>query len=193
MNPLYLKIIYMVFYVAFGVIRRPHEKAQKKNKIVNDQKTTLEKVLLFATMLGMMLFPLLYIFSPWLNFANYQPPVWVPILGLLLMPFTLWLFYRSHKDLGQNWSVSLEVRDKHTLITDGVYKKVRHPMYTAIWLWVIIQALVLSNYIGGLSGIIGFGALYFLRVYKEEDMMIKEFGTAYQNYMQQTGRLIPKF
>ncbi len=50
------------------------------------------------------------------------------------MVAALWLFWRSHADLGRNWSQAFELRKGHELITHGVYRVVRHPMYAAIWL-----------------------------------------------------------
>jgi len=52
---------------------------------------------------------------------------------------------RTHKDLGRNWSVTLEVREQHALVTNGVYSRVRHPMYSAFWLWALAQALLLPK------------------------------------------------
>ena len=69
----------------------------------------------------------------------------------------LWLFYRSHKNLGRNWSATLEIQKGHNIVDAGVYKYIRHPIYSAIWLWVIIEALLLNNYIAGLSDLIRFG------------------------------------
>lgn len=177
--------------VATVVIRKPHEKRNKDNTITQDNKTNLEKTLLAITSLGMMILPLVYLITPFLSFANYTLPLYVHLIGIAMIPFMLWLFYRSHKDLGRNWSVTLEIREDHTIVDTGVYKYIRHPMYTAIWIWVIIQALLLNNYIAGLSGIIGYGALYFFRVGREEAMMLEEFGQKYAEYKQRTKRLLP--
>ena len=54
--------------------------------------------------------------------------------------------------LGRNWSITLEIRDSHRLVTDGLYRYVRHPMYTSFWLWAIAQALLIPNWIAGLQG-----------------------------------------
>ena len=35
---------------------------------------------------------------------------------------SLALFYVVHRDLGRSWSVTLELRDDHALITHGVYR-----------------------------------------------------------------------
>ncbi|MEM9338023.1 MAG: protein-S-isoprenylcysteine O-methyltransferase [Bacteroidota bacterium] len=192
MEPLALKIIYGIFMLASFIIRMPHERRNKANKIIDDYKSTLEKTLLFIVYIGMMILPLLYVFTGVLSFADYELPLALHILGMLFMLLFAWLFYRSHKDLGQNWSVSLEIRDEHTLISSGIYRKVRHPMYTSIWMWVIGQALILNNYVAGLSGIFAFGLMYFLRVGPEEKMMEATFGDRYNVYKSRTGRLFPK-
>ena len=47
--------------------------------------------------------------------------MFVSSLGLLL---------RTQYDLDANWSRTLQIREGHTLVTNGLYQKVRHPMYT---------------------------------------------------------------
>ena len=83
---------------------------------------------------------------------------------------------------GKNWSVSLEIRDEHQLVTDGLYRYVRHPMYSSFWLWAIAQFFLLPNWVAGLAGLIGVAILYFFRVGKEEAMMRGRFGEAYDQY-----------
>lgn len=193
MDPILLKIIYGLSMLASVIIRRPHEKKNRANKIINDQKTVLEKTLLVLVYIGMMILPVLYVFTGWLDFADYSLSLVFQLLGVACMMLFAWLFYRSHKDLGQNWSVSLEIREEHTLISSGIYRTIRHPMYTAIWFWVIGQSLLLHNYIAGLSGIAAFGLMYLLRVGPEEKMMEATFGQQYIDYKSATGRLLPKF
>lgn len=64
-------------------------------------------------------------------------------------------------------------------------------MYTAIWLAVIAQPMILNNYIAGFAGIVSFAIMYILRIGKEEAMMQERFGEAYRDYMKRTNRLIP--
>jgi protein-S-isoprenylcysteine O-methyltransferase Ste14 len=191
MDPLILKIGYGVIVIATSIIRYPHEKRNKANKIKANKKGILEKTLLGLVFLGMMILPLIYLFTNLFSFANYELPVLQQITGLLFIPPMIWLFYRSHKDLGKNWSASLEIREGHNIVDSGVYKYIRHPMYSAILILVICQALLLNNYIAGLSGLISFGILYIFRVKKEEQMMLSEFGEQYRKYMQRTKRIIP--
>jgi protein-S-isoprenylcysteine O-methyltransferase Ste14 len=101
------------------------------------------------------------------------------------------LLWRTHVDLGCNWSESLELRASHQLITTGVYSYVRHPMYASIWLWGLAQALLLHNFIAGFAQLVLFAPLYFIRVPREERMMLDRFGASYASYMKRTGRILP--
>lgn len=164
----------------------------KTNQIVDSRKTALEILLLFLAFVGMLVTPLIYVFTPLLSFADYQLPSWMGWAGVMVLVVAFWLFWRSHADLGRNWSYTLELRKGHQLITSGVYKYIRHPMYAAIWMWGVAQVLLLHNWIAGWSHLLSFSLLYFLRVPREEQMMLNQFGEEYQSYMNRTGRIIPR-
>jgi protein-S-isoprenylcysteine O-methyltransferase Ste14 len=151
-----------------------------------------EKILLFIVITGSLLLPFVYLFTPLLAFADYRLPSFVPWCGAAVMVAALWLFWRSHSDLGLNWSVTLAMRKEHELITDGVYRSIRHPMYASIWLWGLAQALMLQNWLAGFSALVSFAPMYFLRTPAEEQMMSEFFGQQYRDYMGRTGRLFPR-
>ena len=154
--------------------------------------TSQERILLGLLFLGMFFVPIVYAASRWLDFANYTLPAWAGWLGVLLLAGAVLVFWRGHVDLGLNWSPSLEIREKHELVTRGIYRVIRHPMYASQWLWVIAQPLLLQNWIAGLIGLLTFIPFYFLRVRAEEQMMLDSFGTEYREYMKMTGRVLPK-
>jgi protein-S-isoprenylcysteine O-methyltransferase Ste14 len=104
---------------------------------------------------------------------------------------SLWLFWRSHADLGRNFSIRLVIRQEHALVTTGVYRRVRHPMYASALLWSLGQALLLPNWITALAGLLGFCILYCGRVRREELLMLKTFGEEYRKYMLRTQKLVP--
>ena len=127
-----------------------------------------------------------------IGFADYPLPAFAPWCGAVLMLLALWLFWRSHADLGQNWSVTLEVRKGHQLVTHGVYRRIRHPMYAAIFLFCLAQGLLLPNWLAGWSALVPFALMYLLRIRREEQMMLQFFGEEYRDYMGRTWRLLPR-
>jgi len=149
---------------------------------------------LLASLWGLaVLVPLFYMFTNWLDFVNYDLPAWAGWVGVVTFASALWLLWRSHADLGRNWSVTMEIREGHTLVTNGVFRCIRHPMYAAHLVWGIAQALLIQNWIAGLGGLVILFPLYLLRIPREERMMLEQFGDEYRLYMNRTGRVIPRF
>ena len=189
-----MSIFEIVFWAAIVVemiVRAPINKQRKQESMSKSQVTSQEKTLLLLLFLGMFLLPLIYSATNWLDFANYTLPGWANWLGVVFILGALIVFWRAHADLGLNWSPSLEIREKHELITRGIYGLIRHPMYASQWLWVLAQPLLLPNWIAGLANLIIFVPFYLLRVQAEEQMMMETFGDTYRNYMKNTGRVLP--
>mgnify|MGYP003676856825 CR=1 FL=1 len=185
--------VYFVGFVIYFGTRHVFIQRTKHEAKAVCRMDAQEKMLLGAMVPGTIALPLLYLFTPLLNFANYALPTPVLGAGLLMLLGSLLLFWRSHADLGRNWSVSLELREKHELITRGVYHHVRHPMYLSIWLWVLGQGMLLQNWLAGWTMLPAFATMYCLRTPREEQLMCEQFGDAYRSYMQQTGRLLPRW
>ena len=77
------------------------------------------------------------------------------------------------------------------MVSTGVYRLIRYPMYASALLWSVGQAFLLPNWVTGLAGLLGFYILYFGRVRREELLMLKTFGDEYRQYMMRTWRLVP--
>lgn len=184
--------VYFVGIVAEIAIRAPYNKGRKAEKMSERRITTQEKILLGLLLVGMFILPFVYAASSWLDFANYTLPPWAGWVGVALLAGALFVFWRGHADLGLNWSPSLEIREKHELITRGIYGVIRHPMYASQLLWVIAQVLLLQNWLAGCFDLVVFVPFYFLRVRAEERMMLDSFGDPYRDYMKKVGGIIPK-
>lgn len=184
--------IYFVAILVEMVVRAPINKKRKLEKMSEQRVTGQEKTLLLLLLLGMFILPVIYAATDWLDFANYTLPSWAGWIGVVLLAGALYVFWRAHADLGLNWSPSLEIREKHELITRGIYGVIRHPMYASQWLWVLAQPLLLQNWIAGFANLIVFIAFYSLRVRAEEQLMVEQFGDQYRSYMKKVGAVFPK-
>jgi protein-S-isoprenylcysteine O-methyltransferase Ste14 len=190
-----MNIFTIVFFTALVIemiIRVPLNQKRKQEKMSEQRYTDQEKILLGLLSLGGFFVPIIYAATNWLDFANYTLPIWAGWLGILLIAGAVFIFWRAHADLGINWSPTLEIREKHELITRGIYGIVRHPMYASQWLLAIAQPLLLQNWIAGFLNLLVFIPFYFLRVKAEEQMMLDSFGAEYKEYMKTTGGVLPR-
>ena len=190
MNPWIAKAVTLAASVVMVAIRAPHGQRSRRVKVVADRKGGRETALLALAWLGFVI-PLIWVASSVFAFAEYPLHAGPLVAGTACIVAGLWLFHRSHADLGTNWSVTLEVREQHRLITHGVYRRIRHPMYTALFLYAVGQALVIPNWLAGPSNLVAFGILFVCRVGAEEAMMRAQFGDAYDAYMSRTQRVVP--
>ena len=190
MNPWFGKVIILASSIIMVIIRAPHGQRSRTVKVIRSRRGALEAVLLTLAWVAFFV-PLVWVASTVFAFADY-PPRPIPLLaGIVCLAVGLWLFARSHADLGTNWSITLEVREQHQLVTRGIYRTLRHPMYSALLLYSLGQALVVPNWIAGPSYAVAMSLLFALRLGPEERMMLEEFGNDYEAYRGRTKRLVP--
>jgi protein-S-isoprenylcysteine O-methyltransferase Ste14 len=185
------KTALLILAVGWYVIRYPYQRRAHRTPVAKTERGLREYLLMTISATGFGLIPLIYIcfnFPRWADYPFHPTQAW---LGIVVAAGSLVLFRLTHRALGRFWSVSLDVREQHALVTDGIYRYVRHPMYTAFWLWAIAQVLLLPNWVAGFAAMVGFGVLFFGRVPREEQLMLKSFGDDYRQYMARTYRLVP--
>jgi protein-S-isoprenylcysteine O-methyltransferase Ste14 len=183
--------VFLAGFIAGFLIRVVYTAGRRGVKIEKKFSSVMDIILISAAGIGMDL-PFLYLLTPWLDFANYDLPIWSGWVGTAAIAGAIFVLWRSHADLGRNWSATLRILEQHSLVTSGVYRHVRHPMYTAHLLWAIAQGLLLANWIAGWAFLVFSIPLYLIRIPKEERMMIEHFGEEYRQYISRTGRLIPR-
>ncbi len=186
------KIVYFVLFMVISAVRKYFTSKQAKKGMAKEKRTGLDIFFLVINGIGMVI-PLVYVFTSRLDFADYDLPDWVGWLGVLVILDAAWLLFWSHRDLGRHWTISVGLREGHKLITTGIYKYIRHPMYAAHLVWAIGQILILHNWIAGYSFIVAMLPFYLYRSRREEEMLIEEFGDDYREYKRKTGALFPKF
>ncbi len=184
------KAVVLIANLAVLVIRAPHGIRSFRVRVA---KSRMKRLDLPVLVFGKVAFSLPIVWGVWSLFAFADYPL-NPVLLITGTPFLawgLWLFHRSHVDLGTNWSQTLEVRENHSLVTEGIYQRVRHPMYLSLLIFSAGQALVLPNYVAGACPVLAVILVVAARVSREERMMVEEFGEKYEAYRKQSKRLIP--
>ncbi|MFX1318170.1 MAG: isoprenylcysteine carboxylmethyltransferase family protein [Promethearchaeota archaeon] len=133
----------------------------------------------------------LYIFFPYLFPWMVLPiPDWFRWLGVIIAFISLFLLWWAHATLGKAFSKILTIQDQHTLVSNGPYQRVRHPMYTAFIIlflsWFLMTAHILFFFLW-----FTFLVYIVLRMPQEEAMLLEKFGETYREYILRTGRLFP--
>jgi len=183
--------IWFAGLIAWYIIRRPFERTARRVATIKSFFGWRERGLLALAFAGLFVIPGVYALNGFPRQLDRPVVPAIAYLGLALLCGALALFYRSHLDLGRNWSISLEIRSEHRLITTGVYRLIRHPMYSSFFLLALAQLLLLPNWFAGGSGLVGVGLMYAFRIRREERMMLERFGADYRDCMAHTKRLIP--
>jgi protein-S-isoprenylcysteine O-methyltransferase Ste14 len=124
--------------------------------------------------------------------ASFPLPNWARWsgagLGIVAGGLTIWTF----RSLGHNLTDTVVTRRDATLITHGPYRWVRHPFYSAFAVGVIGNALITANVFLAILGTAAF-LMIVGRTTIEEEKLIERFGGDYLDYMQRTGRFLPRF
>ena len=136
---------------------------------------------------------LAYLVDPrWMVWASFAPPVWsrwVGVgLGVLTVPAVYWVF----SSLGRNVSETVLTKEHHALVTHGVYHWIRHPLYTTAIALILAIGLIAANWFILLFALIALVSIRVVVVPVEEQALLTTFGDEYRDYMQRTGRLLPR-
>lgn len=178
-----LTLVLLVIMRTYWFVRTK-EAAINKPKTDNTPRTTeqisniLATIYVLINLLGIIIFP----------FKNLL----FQIFGLILVILGFIQSISARKTLDSNWTDSFEyqIKKKHELITQGIYKYVRHPIYGGILLLVNGALIVAGSY----TVIIFFiGMILVLETYskREEKLLSKHFGQKYIEYMKTTKKFIP--
>ncbi len=117
------------------------------------------------------------------------------VVGVLLAAFGGYFRITSRRALigagfGLLNSSRLQIVEDHRLVTDGVYRHIRHPLYLGELTRNLGFTLILSSMYGFLFVLAG-GLFLHFRIGIEERMLLEKFGREYEEYMSRTKRLIP--
>jgi protein-S-isoprenylcysteine O-methyltransferase Ste14 len=179
--------------VVISTVRKMHERRAGRRSSLRDTPP-LEAVLMFVWGIAAGIVPLFYVFSDFLAFADYPfaMPLPLSLAGIGLFVGAIWLLHRSHADLGQLWKPTVEPQPEQLLVTNSVFRRIRHPMYAAHLLWGVAQLLLLPNLVAGPPGLLLILLVVAVRVPREERAMIEEFGDRYRAYKTKTGAFWPR-
>lgn len=117
---------------------------------------------------------------------------WLYNLGAALtcadMAFAIWARYH----IGEYWSRTVALKVDHELIRTGPYSRIRHPIYTGILFGLAGTALAIGT-CGALLALVLFLADITWKSKREEALLAREFGPAFDDHRRRTGFYFPRF
>ena len=117
-------------------------------------------------------------------------PSWILEVGKLFLWPGLAIVILSIFKLGQSLTASPIPREDGKLITDGLYKKIRHPIYSGLILTTLGLALESAS-VGKLFFVAGLIVLFNFKAKWEESLLLVRY-PEYREYMSTTGRFVPR-
>ena len=190
---IFCNIVLIALYSLFSIIRIEYYRRAKKA----GYKTVIEEKRQYAIWLSVFIcyevftFFIFIFFPEMLAWGSLHLPLWSRFVGTGLGVLALLWFVWIHQTLGNNLSVRIKIKDGQRLVTNGPYRWIRHPMYTAFYILHVAAFLLTANWFIGLTWMVGLTVNILLRVSREEAMLISRFGSEYSLYMERTGRFVP--
>ena len=195
------RLVFLNLCVLIYSIRRYYgAKIQSLTKRISRSERWADKIeyegrfsVIFRTVLSpvwVIALVLFFVSPTWMVWSSLPFPMWLRsggmCLGIACLPFLVWI----QRTLGNHWSVHLKLREDHELVTDGPYKRIRHPMYVVLFLFIVAVGLVTASLLIAILNVLLI-IVFYSRVSKEEKMMLERFGNEYRDYTQRTGRFLP--
>ena len=112
------------------------------------------------------------------------------IVGLALFIIGLIIMLVGQTTLWRNYSGTVVIREDHQLITHGIYRFTRNPMYLGLIMVVTGIPVFAASMYGFLISLVLI-PIILNRIRLEEELLTEEFGDAYRTYKEATSKLIP--
>ncbi|RIA46904.1 protein-S-isoprenylcysteine O-methyltransferase Ste14 [Hephaestia caeni] len=109
----------------------------------------------------------------------------------LLMAATVGLFVWASRTMGRNWSIVARTRADHQLVTTGPFAHVRHPIYVALFLFMLAIAIGLGTWPRLIVAIPLYALGTWQRIMVEEALLRTMFGADYDAYAARVRRFVP--
>ncbi|MDR0389533.1 MAG: isoprenylcysteine carboxylmethyltransferase family protein [Spirochaetaceae bacterium] len=111
------------------------------------------------------------------------------IMGIVLCYIGLIIFFLALISFGKSWRIGIDENNSNDLITDGMFKYSRNPVFLFMDIYFIGIMLIYPNIVFTLLAIGTIIGIH-LQIIREEDFLLKKFGDKYIEYKNKTRRYI---
>lgn len=113
------------------------------------------------------------------------------VLAPVLSIVSMWLGFSALRTLGRQWSYAARLVEDHKLVTEGPYRLVRHPIYTAMFGKLLATNFAFGHWVGLLAAGTVFVIGTEIRIRSEEKLLRGAFGAEYEDYARRVKAFIP--
>ena len=103
----------------------------------------------------------------------------ISAFGVMIYGCGVFLRRKAISDLGDNWSVYIEIKERHELITSGIYSVLRHPYCLAVFFELTGACFIANAFYSLILVFFIQGPLLLIRIILEEKILSSYFGNAY--------------
>ena len=127
----------------------------------------------------------------WMAWSSMSLPIGLRWAGVGFLVVAALMLVWTFRSLGRNLTDTVVTRQQHTLVQHGPYRWIRHPLYSSAALLVAALSLIAANWFLFVVGAVLLSVL-IMRTRIEEENLVARFGDSYRQYMERTGRFVPK-
>ena len=120
-----------------------------------------------------------------------EPHLVFTAIGVVLMAVGVVIRVVAMRTLGKFFTRTLQIREGHHVVSNGIYRRVRHPGYLGDILLFVGSGIATSNVITTVLILGMFLTAYVRRIAVEEQMLTDQLGKEYSDYKARTWKLIP--
>ena len=189
---IFATIIFITSIFISGYSRRKADKVSGEKVSWDDEGIVMilllrvGGILLWLSIIGYLIYP------PLLAWSKVGLPEWLRWIGVGIGFICAGLIYWLFNSIGSGISPTVGTRKEHKLVTHGIYRRVRHPLYSVGTLLILSFASMADSWFIAAMAILAF-ILLAIRLPNEEAHLIEKFGDDYREYMKTTGSFLPKF
>ena len=180
--PLYASIaLWIVFTLYWGAAARTESAVRSAE---SGSSRSFHLLLLNGSML------LIYISLPGLGGRFIPDTPIVHTIGIAIQATFVGFAVWARRNLGRNWSGDVTVKVDHELVRTGPYRRIHHPIYTAMFGMYAGAAIA----VGEVHSLVALGILmlaYARKIGLEETALGTEFGSTYADYKRHSWAVIP--
>ncbi len=176
------------FYLLIDPLLRKDAAAKSREPSEHDKGTTRFIGVVFAIS-WLLLF--ITILLNQLRIGVIEPHRVFTVLGVMLLAGGVVLRMVAMRTLGKFFTRTLRMREEHHVVSDGIYRLVRHPGYLGDIFLFVGSGIATSNVITTLLILAVILPAFLRRIWAEERMLTDLLGQEYSEYRTKTWKLIP--